>query len=793
MKNQKEIDQSLHDQTVFLRDLVERYVRNWKWFLLGVLLTSISTFLVLRFIPRLYDAKSSIKIKDDSSNGAISELAVFEDMGMLMNQKSAVENEMEVIESRELLEKVALDLNLNVKYTLKGKSFIEDISSLFRGNPSSKELYKIHPIEINFLIPDSLLIQKNAVFEIQIVSNDKFNFTELDKSQKNQFFGNALETSIGEIVVTPLIADGLGNYIGETIIVEIKPVRYVINYLKSNIDISNIKKTDILNLNVKTTSSQKSIDILNYLILHYNNDAVHEKNLISENTSEFISNRLNIVADELSEVDQNIESFRTENNIIDIESQAGLNLQIDTENQKQLTAARNQMSMVLAVEEYIQNQTEISILPENLGFSDAALTSSIKKYNELVIRRNEMLKGANAAHPVIVNLESQIESLKTTILQGIVNLKRSIQITIDGLISQDDAIDSQLFSAPKQQRELIDIRRQQEVKEALYLYLLQKREEIAITLGISTVNAKVIDAAHSSGFPVFPNKTMFMTFAVIVGLLIPFLVIYVSDLLDTKVHSRADIEHLVNNVPIVGEIPYTGKKKRIISKDDNSGLAEAFRLVRTNLDFMLTGVESSSKVVMITSSVGSEGKTFISVNLAKILAASGNRVLLLGMDLRAPSITKKINIKKGKGVTHFITDSDIQLNSIIQPFPDADNLDLLLSGIVPPNPAELLMNERVATLFEEVRKIYDYILVDTSPLSLVTDTLILNKYADMFVYVVRAEFMDKRSLGILQSMYQEKKLNQMAVLVNGIKKLHNNYGYGYGYNNSKSKIKKWFS
>ena len=777
--NDKNIE-SLNDNNIVLRDIVERYIRSWKWFVIGAVIALLTTFLVLRFIPSLYQVNLSIKVKDDSS-GAISELSAFEDMGMFMNQKSNVDNEIEVIKSRNLLASVVKDLKLNIIYHVKGKTFIEDATSLFSSNPLPKEIYRDNPININFLESDSLILQNRTSFEITLLSSEKYNFKEGEGNiQLNQTYGNTIHTVVGDIIITPNV-DGLKKYVNKTIVVTIKPLQSLINYLKSEIEISSIKKTDIVTLGIKIEVKEKGMDILNNLIYQYNADAVKEKSLISENTSDFISNRLQVVSDELSQVDLSIEDYRTKNNIIDIESQSGLDLQSNTENRVKIIDANNQLNMVVAVEEYISRQTEVGILPESLGFSDASLSASLSKYNELVLTRNEMMRNVSNIHPAVVNLNEQLVRLKNTIKQGLRNLKNSIQITINGLQQQDAVLNSKLFAAPKKQRELIDITRQQAVKEELYLYLLQKREEIAISLGISAVNAKIIDTAYSSGFPVFPNKTLTMIAALFAGLLLPFLILYANDIIDTKVHNRADVERELR-VPMLGEIPYTNKKKkRILSKDDRSATAEAFRLVRTNLDFMLTSNKEKSNVIMISSTLGNEGKTFVALNLAKTLAASNKNVLLLGLDLRAPTITQTLKLEKGMGVTHFITDSNVSLNDITNKLPDTDNLDLIISGIIPPNPAELLMSERLEQLFDEVKEKYDYIVVDTSPLSLVTDTLILNKFASLNIYVVRAEFLDRRMLNVPKLIHAEGKLTNMAILINGIRQTHNNYGYGYGY------------
>ncbi|MCF6279635.1 MAG: polysaccharide biosynthesis tyrosine autokinase [Flavobacteriaceae bacterium] len=767
------------DNNVVLKDLIERYIRNWKWFVVGAVITLTTAFLYLRYTTPLYQVNSSIKIKDDSSNGAISELAAFEDMGMLMNQQSNVENEIRIIKSRELLGGVVKDLKLNVQYFVKGKTFLEDVSDLFSSNPINKEIYTNNPINVNFLASDSIIFQKSANFEITLLSPETFNFKELNKSLKTkQSYGNKISTSIGDIIITPNVEVNK-KYLNKTIIIKLWPLNSLVDYLKSGVQIVAVKNTDIVRFGIKSQVKQKGIDILDRLVGHYNMDAVNEKSIISKNTSDFISNRLKVVSDELSLVDKDIADFRRDNKIIDIGSQAGLNLQNESINDQKIVEVSNQLSMIEAMEEYVNNQDEIDILPSNLGFSDSSLANSTGKYNELVFRRNELLKSVSEKHPAIINLDEQIIGLKGNINKSIGSIKNSHQITIKSLRKQDGILRSKLFSAPKKERGLTNIARQQHIKESLYLYLLQKREEINISLGITTVNAKIIDAAYSSGRLVYPNNKMIMIGAFAIGLLIPFLILYVIDIIDTKIHQRSDVEEVLR-LPILGDIPNTKKKLREISKNDRSGTAEAFRLVRTNLDFMLKS-SKKNKVIIITSTVGGEGKTFIAANLAKTLAFSDAKVLLLGLDLRAPTIAKTLKLKKGIGVTNYLTDENLTIEDITTQIPNVDNLDLITSGLVPPNPTLLLMSKRLENIFEQAREKYDYIIVDTPPVSLVTDTLLLDKFADLFVYVVRAELLDRRMLKIPHSLNAEKKLNNMAILVNGINQANNNYGYGYGY------------
>ncbi|MGK0308339.1 MAG: tyrosine-protein kinase Etk/Wzc [Urechidicola sp.] len=794
MEGNNENVEAFSDNNIVLKDLLGNYTRNWKWFVIGASLCFITAYLYLRHIAPQYQVNSSIKIKDDSSNGAISELAVFEDMGMLMNQQSNVENEIAIVKSRNLLGELVKDLEMNVQFFEKGKTFLEDALSLFSTNPIYKELYKNTPINIDFLEHDSIVYNNSANFEITLISESEFIFYELNSSkQKKVAYGNKISTAVGDIIITPNLLQN-AKFINKTVVIKLWPVRYIIDYLRGGVQIVPVKNTDIVNIGIRTQVKQKGIDILNHLIAKYNNDAVTEKSIISKNTSDFISNRLKVVSDELSLVDKSIADYRRDNKIINTESQSGLNLQNESANNQRINDVNNQMSMIEAMEQYMETQDGVTILPENLGLSDASLANSTGKHNELVFRRNELLKSVSEKHPAIVNLDEQIGSLKGTINQSIGSIKNTTRITINSLNKQDALLNSKLFSVPQKERGLTDITRQQNIKESLYLYLLQKREEIAISLGITTVNAKIIDSAFGSSYPVYPDRKIILPVSLLLGLIIPFLILYILELIDTKVHKREDIEKVLR-LPILGDIPLTKKKKRIVKKLDRSGLAESFRLLKTNLDFMLRISSKKSKVIVVTSTIGNEGKTFIATNLAKTLAYSDSKVLLLGLDLRAPTISKSLKIKKGIGITNFITDKNITLQDIVIQLPEVDNLDIITSGVIPPNPTQLIMSQRLEDLFETVNDKYDYIIVDSPPVSLVTDTILLDKFADLFMYVVRAEKLDKRMLKVPFTLHRDNKINNVAMLLNGIKQSNNNYGYGYGYGNELNKpwYKKIFS
>jgi capsular exopolysaccharide synthesis family protein len=431
--------------------------------------------------------------------------------------------------------------------------------------------------------------------------------------------------------------------------------------------------------------------------------------------------------------------------------------------------------------DFLKKSTNADLLPANIISKEGDAGNLINSYNQLILERNRILKSATLANPTVVTLDQQIASLKSNVAESLSRMQTSLNIQKRNLKGQEGLLDSKIGKIPVQERQFRVIARQQKVKEELYLYLLEKREETAISLAATAPNARVIDAAKASIIPVSPKKNIIYLAALLLGLLIPFGIIYIKDLLDTKVKNRLDITDKFN-IPFLGDIPKSLTPNEIIDTTSRTSTAEALRIVRANLDFMLNQVpEGRAKSIFLTSTISGEGKTFLSVNLASIFAHSGKKVLLIGMDIRKPKLNEYIGITKTKGLTDYLSSKNEPISDFITKYKGYKNLDVLLAGSIPPNPTELLMNTKVDELFAQFKKDYDFILVDTAPVSLVSDTLIVAKYADTFVYVVRANHMDKRMLSIPDILHKENKLPNMAFILNDTE-ITKGYGYGgYGY------------
>ena len=439
---------------------------------------------------------------------------------------------------------------------------------------------------------------------------------------------------------------------------------------------------------------------------------------------------------------------------------------------------------------FIKKSTSSDLLPANIISDQGDAGSLINSYNTLVLDRNRILKSATAENPSVIKLDQQIASLKANVTSSLLRMQSNLTIQKNDLKQSEDVLNAKIGKIPVQEHQFRIIARQQKVKEELYLYLLQKREETAISLAATEPNARVIDAGKAEKIPVSPKKNIVYLVALLLGLLIPFGIIYVINLLDTKIKSRLDLEGRTM-IPFVGDVPSSDSPSEIIKSESRTSSAEALRIIRTNLEFILSKAdENSAKTIFLTSTFPKEGKTFVSANLAGTFALSGKKVLLIGMDIRNPRLDEYFALPS-RGFTNYLSSKDLKLEDLIVKQDGFENFYILPAGVIPPNPAELLMSSKVYDLFKTLRAQYDYIIVDTAPVSLVTDTLLVAKHADCFIYVARANFLEKRMLNIANDLYKSNKLPNMCILLNDTDSTKG-YGYGYGYGVNVKKVS-WYN
>ncbi|GGF12500.1 GumC family protein [Flavobacterium limi] len=775
---------------VNLREQLDKYLIHWKWFILSAFLCLVLAFLYLRYTTPSYEATTSILVKDEKKGGMLSELSAFTDLGGLSGSlKSNVDNEIEILKSRTLVESTIKELDLNVSL------FVE-------GNVVDRDIYGEAPVNVYFINKTESFDEANVVLKLDLLSNNSFSLentivnqpaVKVILSKKKQFeFGEKIPTKIGTLIIGKTAFYKLSN-IGKdkSIRIIVSPLDNVTASFKNRLKVEPISKTSsVVNVSVTDPVQKKAEDFLNSMIQIYNEDAAQDKNFISENTSKFISERLALITQELDGVEQDVESFKKSNRLTDIESEAKLFIEGSSEYDKKGVETEIQLNVVSSLLDFIKKSTNEDLLPTNIITDNGDTGGLIASYNQLVLDRNRILKSATTENPSVIKLDQQITSLKSNVATSLRRMQSNLQIQNRDLKSQENILNNKIGKIPVQERQFRVIARQQKVKEELYLYLLQKREETAISLAATEPNARVIDAAKSNKIPVSPKKNVIYLAGLLIGLLIPFGIIYGHDLLDTKIKSRLDLEGKTQ-IPFIGDIPTSEDANELIKTESRTSSAEAIRIVRTNLEFMLTNVpEGLAKTIFVTSTFPAEGKTLVSVNLAATFALSGRKVLLVGMDIRNPKFMDYFAMPNF-GLTNYLSSNDADINKYIIKHNDYDNFYILPSGVIPPNPAELLMGKNVDKLFEILKKEYDYIIVDTAPVSLVADTLLIAKNADTFVYVMRANVLEKRMLSIANTFYREKKLPNMCIVLNDTDSTKG-YGYGYGYG-VKAEKKSWFN
>ena len=754
-----------------IKELIYRYLKNWKWFLLSIIVCVGLGYTYLSYQVPQYEASAKILIKDEKNGGSIiDESSVFEDLGLLKGGKN-IDNEIEVLKSRSLMISAVKSLHANIFYYSYGR-------------PIYHEKFKDTPIEVNCLNSDSNNCNQGmGNWIIYPLNNSKFQISNAGtKAILGEFyFGQTIQTPEGKLRFnsTKYFNSSLLN---KPFKVNILPIEIAANLYLKNLEVSPVNKTaSVLNISLKCPIPIKAVEIVNRIIKQHDLEEIEDKDIVSKNTSEFISERIKFISQELGEVENDVENYKKNNKLTDITSESELFLQSGNESEKKIIELGSQLKLVeFMLEDLTKRNNPMQLIPSNLGLQDMSIANLISEYNKIILESGRMVKNSGVKNPLVENYQKQISELKTSIKESLENLKNTLEINIAELNKRESLINNRIASVPKFEREFRNIFRQQQIKETLYLYLLQKREETNITLAGKVSNTKIIDPAFSSGAMISPKKNVVYSSMFFLGFILPFIVIYIKDLLDTKVQSKLDLDKY--RIPQLGDIPISDGSNPFINQDNNSVHSEYYRSLRTNVRFLCEASTNKSKVVFITSTISKEGKTYISINLSTSFALSDKKTLLIGFDLRHPKIAEYLNLNEKKGITNFLIDKSSKIEDFIIKKND-DNLlfDVLLSGPIPPNPSELLMHKKIEAIFNYARENYDYILVDTAPVGLVADTLLLNEFADCSVYVVKANYLDKRMLHIANDLNKSKRLTNIAFLLNGRDTSAISYGYGYGY------------
>lgn len=768
-----------------LREVIAKYLRYWPWFILSVLIAIVIARVYLHYTPLSYQTTASILIKDEKSSN-VSQLAIFQDLGVGDKIPGInLENEIEILNSRAITEKLVRKLKLNIRY-------------FFDGRINSVELFEKSPIVLEVLTEESKWPLKIPSLTITPISPTKFIAAQDESEEVTGVFGQEFEYKKLRYLVHS--TENLKTQTPTR--VSINSIARATDQFRSSLQVAlQGKMSSIITINHVSELPNKSQAIIDELILLYNQDAIRDRGMVSKNTAEFIDERLGVVWSELDSVELNKVKYKQTHNLIDLQTQGGISLESASESNRNLMATETELSQIRAMISYLQTGEKSSLLPSSLGVSDAGLMNLIQQYNQVVMQRNQLLIHSTETHPTVVSLTGQLVDLKANVLESLQRAKSSLEIKLNDLMRQDCRIGGQLAGIPSKERDFTTIERQQEIKQSLYLYLLQKREEATISLAVTEPKAKIVDAAYTPVSPIAPKPKVIMLAAVFLGGLIPFGTIYVGGVLDNKIRNRKDVTSIIPDASILAEIPELSKKdaRSVVKKNDLGVVAESFRVLRTNLQFAgVTSKGGLGKCIIVTSSIKGEGKTMVSVNLAMTLAHAGNKVLLIGGDIRNPKLTRFFSDgKEGdkKGLVEYLIYEDSSLDDYTLPSTVNENLNILHSGTIPPNPAELLLSSRVGTLIDEAKTKFDYLVIDTAPTLMVTDTLLLSKFADATLYVIRAGYTKKQILEFARDLKEDKKLTRVNYVLNSVSSAEygygGGYGHGYGYGNEATKKSFW--
>ncbi len=766
-----------------LKAEIYKYLTHWKWLVFGSLLGLAIAFLYNRYtIPEYITGASMMILQEDQR---VASALPSGGSSILAFDNSTLDNQIETLRSKRLVENVVDELDLNVSY------FNE-------GNVIAIEAYKNSAVVIQFISPDSLVHESSLNFLVTPESETEYQLdVEESDFSASYKFGEIVSLGGLEFTILPR-KKNFENYVTTNIVVQ--PLRSVANDFISRMEITpKGKAQDILSLEVTGAVPEKSQDFLNALMYHFNMDGMADKRQVAENTADFIQTRLEIISEELDSVEGGIADFKRENQIMDVSSSAGEYMAKSSMAEQKIFDIEIQKKIIMSVREALTSSEPYRLLPANMGVADGGISGLISNYNMLVLERNAYLKTSTEINPVVEAITEELDSLKKNLLDNIASTINSLNIEIAELQQLDSSAEGQFSTFPGLEKGIRSIERQQQIKEQLYLFLLQRREESAISFAATSPVAKVIDPAFTSNVPVDPKPWLILIGGFAIGLLLPLLVIFVINFLDTKVHHKGDLNPLIKNVPFLGEIPrVTAEDNAVIQINDRSPLAESFRILRTNLAYLVQSRnKEKGEVIFVTSTIKGEGKTFVSFNMARTLASTNKKVLLVGADIRNPKLHKYSGEPlETKGLSDFLYDYDTTPEEIVNLSEEGDiQMDIIYSGAIPPNPAELFMNDRMKILLDDKVKKYDFVIVDTAPTMIVTDTLLISPLADTTLYVVRAGFTEKKLLDFPKELKQQGKLKGLAMILNDVDyskfsygaKYGYAYGYGYGYGTDKEK------
>jgi capsular exopolysaccharide synthesis family protein len=761
-----------------IRDFLSKYLSFWKWFLVCGLISLVAAFLYIRYTSSIYQTSVKIKILDNSKGGSpLPELSA-----LFLNNRVNLYNEMEVLKSHRLIDRVVKDLKLSTSYFIEGKIL-------------STELWKDSPFKITWVNNNDSSNKVPVSFHV-VLNEGGYQISVDNNASAGPLHEYGVVDTLNKIkFILELNTENTSKPNGrKTFKVVRNKVFAVVENLVNILDVKVSNQSEVLILTLTGMNTRKSEDILNAIIERFNEDGVQDRMLVSQRTIDFVNERFVYLSYQLDSIESKKESYKKLNDLSYLEADASLTSSKKEFVDKEYFSIQTQIALSNLIQETLDTDIKFSLLP-SFGVENVQINELIKNYNKAVLKRGRVMVSAGKENPMVVELTNNLVGVKENILKSIGVLQSQLSVTLKKLEKLKVENSSLFRKIPEKEKILRSIERQQSIKESLYLFLLQKREEASVANAITTPSIKVVDYAITNRSPISPKRNIIYIGALIIGIIVPFLIIFIILLLDTKIHGKLDFERLSPNIPIISEIPFIEENNRVITKNDRSMLAESFRILRTNINYLIP-LEKKGKcsVIYTGSSIKGEGKTFVSLNLALTYASLGKKTLLLGADLRNPRIHQYFNLEKDRaGVSNYLYDGNTEWQNLINlNMFDNEFLNVIFAGSVPPNPAELLSNGRFEELLTILKNEYDYIIVDTAPTILVTDTLLISQLADVTVYVARANHTDKSLLTYANGLNEQGKLNNMAYVINNVGGVNGygygyNYGYGYGYDDKQLK------
>ena len=760
------------------RQIWSIFLLNWYWFIISALVCFGLAMLYLRYQPNVYRVATKVLIKDEENKRYSSNDLMQSQMGFITNS-SGFDNEIEILSSAAVATRAVKSLKLYVRYTMEGR--VRD-ADLYRNSPIVVDIEESHLDELKQPLP--IAITKNGKgIHVEISQPSKGDAPEV-LAVDLKTLPSSVNANVGKI----LFSQNPGFELGDRKLTAViyPPIAIGRRYSRSLRAEPTTKFTSVARLSLLDTHPERAMDYLAELVEAYNEDANEDKNLLAEKTEDFINDRINSIRTDLDATESQIEQYKRGNSLVNLPTDATTALTQSTEFQKKQVEIQTQMSLVKSLLDYVENPTNsLTLIPANIGVSNSATNSMIAEYNNGVIKRNRLIRGSSENNPQVLQVTDEVMSMWSAVQQQLRGIYSDLQIQRNSAESQYNRFSGRVSSTPTQERAMNNMGRQQELKASLYLMLLEKREQNAISMKSIATKARVIDMPLLEG-KVSPKSRLILLASLIIGFLLPFLYYYLKDLLRFHIDGRDDLEK-ASKLSILADIPLTsklsdGERAIVVKENTNDMMEEAFRGLRTNLRFVLEGNE---KVILTTSSVPGEGKTFVATNLAMSLALLDKRVLVVGLDIRKPRLVKLFNLpQREQGITNYLSaetaDFDLLEQQIVHGVINK-NLDVLPAGIIPPNPGELITREMLDKAFEHLRTIYDYIILDTPPVGLVSDTLELGRLADVSFFVVRPEVTTKNDVDNINRIAETKKLPKVNLVLNGIDLKKKKYGFYYGY------------